>query len=70
MDVEDPATIQLKIEGCLVNDAGAYEEETSVILLLRKLILIDGDHLFPMTKSELLMGPSLEFLEELNTKSN
>ena len=36
VDVEDPATIQSKIEGCLVNDAGAYEEETSVIPLLRK----------------------------------
>lgn len=37
VDVEDPATIQSKIEGCLVKDAGACEEETSVIPLLRKL---------------------------------
>ena len=36
VDVEDPATIKSKIEGCLVNDAGAYEEETSVIPLLGK----------------------------------
>jgi tetrahydromethanopterin S-methyltransferase subunit A len=36
VDVEDPVTIQSKIEGCLVNDAGAYEEETSVIPLLGK----------------------------------
>jgi len=36
VDVEDPATIHSKIEGCLVNDAGAYEEESSVIPLLGK----------------------------------
>jgi pimeloyl-ACP methyl ester carboxylesterase len=33
-----------------------------------KLILVDGDHLFPMTKSELLIKPAIEFLEELDTK--
>ena len=35
VDIEDPATIQSKIEGCLVNDAGAYEEETGIIPLLK-----------------------------------
>lgn len=35
VDVEDLATIQSKIEGCLVNDVGAYEEETGVIPLLK-----------------------------------
>ena len=36
VDMEDPATIQSKIEGCLINDAGAYEEETGIIPLLKK----------------------------------
>jgi tetrahydromethanopterin S-methyltransferase subunit A len=36
VDVEDHGTIQSKIEGCLVNDAGAYEEETGIIPLLKK----------------------------------
>ena len=34
-----------------------------------KLILVDGDHLFPMTKSELLIKHALEFLEEIDLKS-
>ena len=41
-------------------------EELSKGIPHAKLILIDGDHLFPMTKSELLIGPSIEFLEEVN----
>lgn len=36
VDVEDPATIRSKIEGCLVHDAGAYEEKAVVIPLPEK----------------------------------
>lgn len=36
VDTEDAETIHSKIEGCLVNDAGAYEEETVVIPLHEK----------------------------------
>ena len=35
-----------------------------------KLILVQGDHLFPMTNEELLIKPSLEFLEEIDAKSD
>jgi tetrahydromethanopterin S-methyltransferase subunit A len=36
VDTEDSETINSKIEGCLIHDAGAYEEETAVIPLLEK----------------------------------
>lgn len=36
VDVEDPDTIRSKIEGCLIEDTGAYEEETTIIPLLKK----------------------------------
>jgi pimeloyl-ACP methyl ester carboxylesterase len=35
-----------------------------------KLVLVDGDHLFPMIQSELLVNPALEFLEEIGAKSD
>lgn len=36
VDTENSETINSKIEGCLIHDAGAYEEETVVIPLLEK----------------------------------
>ena len=34
-----------------------------------KVVLVDGDHLFPMTKLELLIKPVIVFLEEMDLKS-
>lgn len=36
IDVEDPDVIQSKIEGCLINDTGTYEEDTTIIPLMKK----------------------------------
>ena len=33
-----------------------------------KVVLVDGDHLFPMTKSKLLIKPAIVFLEEMDLK--
>jgi pimeloyl-ACP methyl ester carboxylesterase len=45
-------------------------EELAKGITHAKLILVDGDHLFPMTQAESLIKPSLEFLEEVDAKSN
>ena len=34
-----------------------------------KVVLVDGDHLFPMTKLELLIKPAIVFLDEIDLKS-
>ena len=36
MGIEDPEIIHSKIEGCIIQDAGAYEEETLFIPLISK----------------------------------
>ena len=43
-------------------------EELAAGIPHAKLILVEGDHLFPMTKSRMLINHALEFLKEVDTK--